>query len=172
MFDIGSNRQGWRDSAGVALRTPRWTVLPAERFMLPLGLALVAVSFLYRVLWLNRLPGINGDEAWYGVQVQRFMHGEPWSGRTPTGLPINPLLFLTEWLLLSIFKPSFWILRLPIVIWSAVGLVLTYVLYRWVYGDRRGALCVACLTACLPAHLAYSRFCWDGSFSFLSFPLF
>jgi hypothetical protein len=136
------------------------------------ALVVLAFNLTFRLLWLDRLPGVNGDEAWYGVQVQRCIQGMPWSSRTPTGLPINPLLFSTEWLLLQFCEPSFWILRLPIVIWSAAGLALTYVLYQWVYGERSESLFLVCLTACLPAHVAYSRFCWDGSFAFVSFPLF
>jgi hypothetical protein len=132
----------------------------------------MALCLALRLIWLDRLPGINGDEAWYGVQVQRLMEGTSWSGRTPTGLPTNPLLIVTHWSLLQFCEPSFWVLRLPIAIWSAVGLVLTGVFYRVLYGDRTESLVVIFVTACLPAHLAYSRFCWDSSFAFVSFPLF
>ena len=34
---------------------------------------------------LGRLPGVNGDEAWYGVQVLRLLSGEAVDWRTPTG---------------------------------------------------------------------------------------
>ena len=143
----------------------------SRRFAIAASASVLGVSLVFRVLWLDRLPGINGDEAWYGVQAARFVAGEPWTVRTPTGLVANPLLFLTESLLLCIFEPSFWVLRLPIAIWAAIGLALTYVLHRWVYGDPVEAIVVAALTSCLPAHLAYSRFCWDGSFAFVSLPL-
>jgi hypothetical protein len=135
------------------------------------SIGLLGVSLTFRLLWLDRLPGINGDEAWYGVQAMRFVAGESWTARTPTGLVANPLLFLSESLLLCFFEPSFWVLRLPIAIWAGLGLGLTYLLHRWVFGDRVEAMVVVALTSCLPAHLAYSRFCWDGSFAFVSFPL-
>lgn len=159
---------GWTGSPPTLLH---WTVSVFDGFAAVAAFAILAVSLTFRLLWLDRLPGINGDEAWYGSQILRCVRGLQWSGWTPTGLPINPLLFITEWLLLNCFEPNFWVLRLPIVIWSFVGLMLTYALYRWVYGRTDGAMLVLCLTACLPAHLAYSRFCWDGSFAFVSFPL-
>jgi hypothetical protein len=143
----------------------------SRRFAIAASAGLLLVSLGFRLLWLDRLPGINGDEAWYGVQAGRFVAGESWTARTPTGLVPNPLLFFTESLLLCFFEPSFWVLRLPIAIWAAIGLALTYVLHRWVFGDPVEAIVVGAVTSCLPAHLAYSRFCWDGSFAFVSFPL-
>jgi hypothetical protein len=172
MFPATAKPRSLRAPIGHSEAVVRRTGSVLPRFTVLAGLAVLAVSLTFRLLWLDRLPGINGDEAWYGVQVQRCLEGMTWSGRTPTGLPINPLLFLTEWLLLQICEPSFWVLRLPIAMWSAAGLGLTYVFYRWVYGERSESLFLVCLTACLPGHLAHSRFCWDGSFAFVSFPLF
>ncbi len=131
----------------------------------------LAVSLVFRFLWLDRLPGINGDEAWYGVQIEKFLAGQPWSGRTPSKLPINPLLFVSESLLLCMAEPSFWVLRLPVAMWCLIGLVLTFVLHRRVFHEAGDALLVVTFTASLPMHIAYSRFCWDASFSFATVPL-
>ncbi|MBI3467642.1 MAG: hypothetical protein HY000_31930, partial [Planctomycetes bacterium] len=133
--------------------------------------ALLGVSLCFRVVWLHRIPGINGDEAWYGVQFQRWLAGGSSSFLTPSRLPVNPMLLVTEMGLLRFLGPSFAVLRSPIVIWACVGLGLTYWLHRWVFGDRVQALLVAALTACLPAHLAYSRMCWDTSFGLVTLPL-
>ena len=134
-------------------------------------LLLFGVSLAFRLLWLGRVPGIHGDEGWYGTQVVRMLHGKSWTGWTPSRLPVNPQLFCTETALLLFVKPSGFVLRLPIAIWSIVGVVLTFHLHRSVYKDRTEAVLVSLLTACLPAHLAYARFCWDSSFSFVSVPL-
>jgi hypothetical protein len=119
---------------------------------------------------LDSLPGINGDEAWYGVQVERFLDGQVWSGRTPTGLPIGPLLFMTEAALLKVASQSFWVLRLPIALWTLVGLAATFLLHRWVFGNNTESLLVTVVLAAMPTHLAYSRFCWDSSFTLVATP--
>ncbi len=141
------------------------------RFGEVVAMALIGVSLVFRILWLDRVPGVNGDEAWYGVQAVRFVDGKTWSWQTPSGLPVNPMLFVTEVLLLKIWSPSFLILRIPIAIWACAGLAITFVLHRWYSGSRGEALLVVALTGCMPAHLAYSRFCWDSSFAFVAFPL-
>ncbi len=133
--------------------------------------ALFGVSLVFRLLWLDRIPGIDGDEGWYGVQVTRMLHGKEWSPLTPSKLPINPQLFLTEAAVLLVLEPSGFVLRLPIAIWACVGIALTYRLHSWVFGDRVEAVLTALVTACLPAHLAYSRFCWDSSFAWVSLPI-
>ncbi|MBI3467641.1 MAG: hypothetical protein HY000_31925 [Planctomycetes bacterium] len=69
--------------------------------------SLLGVSLCFRVLWLHRIPGINGDEAWYGVQVQRWLAGGSSSFLTPSRLPVNPMLLVTEMGLLRFVGPSF-----------------------------------------------------------------
>src|SRR5262245_43747402 len=86
-----------------------------KRLFLWNGLALVAVSVALRVWLLGRLPGVNGDEAWMGVQAQRWLRGSiAW--RTPTGNLINPFFFVPEVVLHALFRPSFTLLRVPAVI--------------------------------------------------------
>jgi hypothetical protein len=151
------------DADQTARRPARFTAAAAG--------AIAIVSVCFRFLWLDRLPGINGDEAWYGVQVLHFLNGQPWLARTPSGLPINPLLLATHAAILHVAEPSFWLLRLPIAVWSGVALVLTYRLHTWVFGDRVQGLIAAALVGCLPMHLAYSRLCWDPSFGLVTAPL-
>ena len=88
-------------------------LLPANYRLLPtvnaLGLLLAAVWL--RCCLLGNVPGCNGDEAWYGVQAWRAVHGEPFCWQTPTGNPLNgfflgPLALLHVW-----FAPSIALLR-------------------------------------------------------------
>src|SRR5882672_8140601 len=51
--------------------------------------ALIVVGAWFRVWRLDRVPGLNGDEAWSGVQALKFLHGESVSWQTPTGNPLN-----------------------------------------------------------------------------------
>jgi hypothetical protein len=100
-----------------------------------------------------------------------MLRGEDWTGWTPSGLPVHPLLFLSEAGLLAWRHPSFGLLRLPIALWTCVALCLTYWLHARVFRDRIESLLATTLTACLPTHLAYSRFSWDSSFGLVSFPI-
>jgi hypothetical protein len=152
-------------------RLVQWEPCRLSRPGLAAALILFGISLTIRLLWLGRVPGLNGDEGWYGSQVVRMLHGRSWSAMTPSRLPINPQLFCTEAGLLLFAEPSGFVLRLPIAIWAIGGVALTYFLHRWVYDDRAEALLVSLVTACLPAHLAYARFCWDASFSVISVPL-
>lgn len=159
------------------LNEPAAPITPPNSIGLPralrLGvLLLLASATLLRFLALDRLPGINGDEAWYGVQIRRWLD-EANSAvlLTPSGLPINPLLFLSEAILLTLFGPSFLTLRLPTAIWGCVAVWLTYRLHRWVFGDPIESLAAGVVTACLPVHLAYSRIAWDASYGLLTAPL-
>ena len=56
----------------------------------------VLVAVVLRFYGLDRLPGINGDEAWLALQVQHLLRGEHVSLRTPTHMFINPLLVATK----------------------------------------------------------------------------
>jgi hypothetical protein len=122
-------------------------------------------SLLARFAKLDRLPGINGDEAWAGVQVSRFVSGEPYTFRTTNGLFLSPFFVGTEALLLSVGPPSFLLLRLPGAVWACVGIALAYYLHGRVFRDWGEALLVVVLLATLPTHIAYSRLgAWEPSF--------
>ncbi|GEM_PF-3363882 len=104
---------------------------------------IVIVSVIFRFLWLGRLPGINFDEAYLAVQIQHFMRGEEYTLRTPTGLFFGPFLIVSHWVLLRLFQPDFFLLRLPIAFWSSIGLAVFYWLHRRAYGgvfDPYGAV--------------------------------
>lgn len=116
-------------------------------------------------LWgLGRLPGINGDEAWLAVEAKHLVYGQPFALRTPTHMFISPLLFGSEALLLAVLEPDGAVLRLPVALWSLVGLLVGYALHLRVYGDRLEAALTALLLGALPLHWAYGRLAWDPGF--------
>jgi hypothetical protein len=125
-------------------------------------LLLLTISTWFRVCGLENLPGINGDEAWYGVQAFQASTGRPFALRTPTGLPLNPFFIGIEVPLIRVFRPSYWILRVP----AALSGVLTMALTFWLGSrilDRTTALIATMLLAVLPSAIGYSRFGWDAS---------
>jgi len=124
-----------------------------------LTLLLAAVGL--RCCLLGNIPGCNGDEAWYGVQAWRAMHGEPFCWQTPTGNPLNGL-FLGPLALLHIwFAPSIALLRSVAVASGLAALAVNWLLCRWVF-DRRTAAISTVVLAILPIDIAYSRFAWDA----------
>ncbi|MCE9555960.1 MAG: glycosyltransferase family 39 protein [Planctomycetes bacterium] len=138
-----------------------------RRVLLAANLILLfAAATLCRALLLDHVPGLNGDEAWQGVQVQRWLRGEPVPWRTPTGNLINPLSFLPMAALHIWLPPSITLLRLTPLLSGLAALAVNYWLCRRVF-DRQLAAISTVILAVLPATITYSRFAWDASQSVL-----
>lgn len=123
---------------------------------------ILAVALAFRLYALGRLPGVNGDEAWYGVLAERVGRGNPYGWRTPSGNPPAPFQLGLLTLLVRLAPPSFALLRLPAVIASIAQAVLTFFVARRHLG-RGAALVALLLTAALPVEIVYARFGWDPS---------
>ncbi len=135
---------------------------------LPTVIALLLMTAVFLRIWqLGNLPGINGDEAWSGVQALRLLKGEPFSWRTPTGNPVNVFFLLPLLALHAVFAPSFTLLRSVAVVSGLLAVVANYALCRRAF-DKRTALVSTVLLAILPVNIAYSRFAWDASQSLLA----
>ena len=115
-----------------------------------------------RVFALDRLPGINADEAWYGVNVEAFLDGETPFLRTGVGNPLNPLHSLPLLALSFVLAPSLALLRVPSVIWGVAAMLFAFPLLARPLGQR-AAMLAALLLSILPAAVAYSRLGWDPS---------
>jgi predicted membrane-bound mannosyltransferase len=125
-------------------------------WLVALGLA-VLLGVVVRTVALERWPGINGDEAWYGAILQDFLSGRPTLLRTPPGNPLNPVHSLPLGLLLRVIGPTPAALRLPEVFWGILTVLLSVPLLTKPLG-RRAARLAAVLLALSPAAAAYSRF--------------
>ncbi|REJ67266.1 MAG: hypothetical protein DWQ31_11875 [Planctomycetota bacterium] len=150
-------------------RPARWSTVAH------VALILAAAVFL-RGWQIDHVPGVNGDEAWMGVQAQRFLDGFAGDGnepvesvqwRTPTGNPINWFLFWPTVLLHTWLPPSIGLLRLPALLSGLAALAVNYWLCGRVFG-RRAATISTLLFAVLPLNIAYARFGWDASQSLLA----
>jgi hypothetical protein len=131
------------------------------------ALGLVLVTVWFRCRCLGNIPGINGDEAWYGVQAVEMLHdGSRWC-RTPTGNPANPF-FLGPLTLLHAWLPSSVALLRSVAVASGLAaLAVNWLLCRWVF-DRATAAVSTVLLAIWPVAIVYSRFAWDASQSVLA----
>jgi hypothetical protein len=140
----------------------------AFRWFVQLNLVgLVVVAIWFRCHELGNLPGINGDEAWYGVQAELVLHGQPIEWRTPTGNLLNPLFFGPQLLLHALFEPSFALLRVTAVLSGLIALALNWWFCRRIFGPRTAAVSTVIL-AVLPINIVYSRLAWDASQSLLA----
>ena len=140
----------------------RW----AHRFLTFNLIALLLVAAVIRCRDLGRIPGINGDEAWYGVQVEKLLAGRPINGLTPTGNVLNPFLFGPQLFLHWLFGASFALLRTTSVLSGLAAVALNYWLCRPIFG-RRVAVVSTVILAVLPIDIAYSRLAWDTAQSVL-----
>jgi hypothetical protein len=134
--------------------------------------ALLAMACWYRCRELGHIPGLNGDEAWYGVQALALVDRGEIAWRTPTNNLLNWFYFGPLAALHLAFEPSFALLRVPAVASSLLALLVNFVLCRRLVGCKAGDVCSApwvstLLLAVLPVNIAYSRFGWDASQSLL-----
>jgi hypothetical protein len=130
-------------------------------------LGLLAAAIVLRFWDLGRLPGLNADEAWYGLAALDWLHRGQATWQTPMGNPLNVFYFGPVLALHSWFAPSIWLLRLPAVASGLAGLGANYFLARRLWGDRYAAASTVLLAA-LPINIAYSRLGWDASQTLLA----
>lgn len=121
---------------------------------------ILATSIFLRVFHLQNVPGLNGDEAFYGNQMLSLLHGHPFSAVTPNGSRLNPFHSGVVLLLLRFFPPAYWILKIPEVVSGLLVIALGYRFVRKLHGVRT-AIFMALLLASLPVLIAYSRLGWD-----------
>jgi hypothetical protein len=127
----------------------------------PLWLVVGAAIGL-RLYGMGRIPGILGDEGWYGVQVQRLLAGSGGALRTPTGNVPGIVQYGSLALLHLFFQPSAFLLRIPALLSSLAAMAVAYTLARRYFGASSGMAALVFM-ACLPVNLAYARLGWDPS---------
>lgn len=124
---------------------------------------LILAGLFLRVYAIGRLPGINGDEAWYGVAATDLASG--WRlAITPNGNPIGPLQFGELAILHLFFAPSVAVLRIPSLLSSLGAIILGYFVGKRI-GGKTTAWPVMLIMAVLPMNIAYARLGWDPSHS-------
>ncbi len=127
---------------------------------------LLGTAVLFRIDGLGNVPGVNGDEAWMGVQAESLLHGESVQWRTPTGNLLNPFHFAPQVVLHAVGEPSIARLRTTALVSSLLAIGLNFWLASRVF-DLRVAILSSALLTLLPINIAYARFAWDASQSVL-----
>ena len=128
--------------------------------------ALILAGAIMRLVSLDHLPGLNGDESWYGVLARSLSAGETSSFRTPNlGLagPVHlGLVFIFDYIGHIIGISNAVILRMPSVFCGFLAVILFYYFIKK-YISQPLALWMSALLMVFPMPVLYSRFGWEIS---------
>jgi hypothetical protein len=134
-----------------------------ERYMV---VTLLATACCLRLFALDRIPGVNGDEAWLGWKACEVAHGATLNWTTNSGNFTSPFYILPLIGLHWLFEPSVFLLRSVAVMSGLLMLPLNYFFCKRVF-DRPTAIISTLLLALLPVTIIYGRFGWEPSQSVL-----
>ncbi|MGI8589270.1 MAG: glycosyltransferase family 39 protein [Chloroflexia bacterium] len=198
--DIADARGGWLWAAALATLiltfagAPRWprgvggllpgpeddffgrgVPRPALRWEIVLAAGVIALALVLRLMNLEYMPGIFGDEGERGMDARAIVEGHPTLlfGYGWWGVP-NLYFYWISWML-RLFGDNMVGDRMVSVISGVVTVWLVYRIGRLLWGPRVG-LVAGALLAVSPLWLQYSReagestptaMCWAGGFLFL-----
>ena len=98
-----------------------------------IGAALLVIGASFRVLHLSWMPGVNGDEGWWGVWALAWRAGQPYEGYTTSGNPIDLLFLIPIAILHGYASPSFLLLRTVAAGVNLLALPVGFLLARRVF---------------------------------------
>jgi hypothetical protein len=124
--------------------------------------ALIGAAIVLRVMRLSSVPGVSGDEGWWGIQALAWLAGRPYEARTTSGNPIDLLLLVPLGLLHGVAPPSFLLLRVIPAAANLLALAAGYWFVRRLYGTTTAWVYTVGL-AILPTAIVHSRICQDPS---------
>jgi hypothetical protein len=125
-------------------------------------IALIATGAWFRVMRLSSVPGVSGDEGWWGMQALAWWAGRPYEAYTTSGNPTDQFLLAPLAVLHGILPPTFGLLRALPAAANLLALPVGFLLARRVFGSTTAWAYTVGL-AVLPAAIAHSRICQDPS---------
>ena len=123
---------------------------------------LLGFAFWFRLTRLATVPGISGDEAWWGIQALAWSSGKPYETHTTSGNPIDMFFLVPVAFVHIIAPPSFLLLRIVPTIVNLLALPVGFWCVRRLYGSETAWIYTLAL-ALLPTAVAHSRICQDPS---------
>ena len=124
--------------------------------------SLLGTAICFRLMYLSSIPGISGDEGWWGVQAIAWLSGRPFEARTTSGNPIDLFFLIPLALVHAIAPPSFLLLRILPALVNLLALPIGFWFVRRLYGSTTAWIYTVAL-AIMPAAIAHSRICQDPS---------
>jgi hypothetical protein len=128
--------------------------------------ALLGIAAWFRLAHLSSMPGIDGDEGWWGVQALGWLKGQPYLTRTTSGNTIDMELLIPVALVHELGAPSFFLLRSWPAFSNLLALVIGFFFLRRTFGLTTAWIQTLAL-AIAPTAIAHSRICQDPSQSIL-----
>jgi hypothetical protein len=111
---------------------------------------------------LSSVPGISGDEGWWGVQAHAWLSNRPYEAHTTSGNPTDFLFLIPVALVQKLAPPSFLLLRTVPTLVNLLALPVGFLFVRRLYGSTTAWMYTVGL-AILPTAIAHSRICQDPS---------
>jgi len=123
---------------------------------------LIAAAAWFRVWHLGTMPGVSGDEGWWGVNAIAWLDGRPYEARTTSGNPTDLFLLAPLAAVHAFGPPSFWLLRIVPAAVNVLALPIGFFFVRRIFGTTTAAIYAVAL-AVAPTAIAHSRICQDPS---------
>jgi len=133
-----------------------------RRILTAVIVALLGTATCFRLMALSSVPGISGDEGWWGVQAIAWLSDRPYEAHTTSGNPIDLFLLVPLGCVHAIAHPSFLLLRIVPAFVNLLALPVGFWLVRRVYGKTTAWIHTVGL-AIMPTAIAHSRICQDPS---------
>jgi hypothetical protein len=134
-----------------------WTDRALQGLVAVVVVAVAAGGLWLRLFRLESVPLPTSDEAYYGLQTWRMLHGDPFEVRTTSGNLLSPLFVITQAPILAWGGPTVWALRLPAALAGLAAVAVAYRLGRRMMGVEGGVLASLGLLS-LPVAVLFSRY--------------
>ena len=109
-------------------------------------------------LYLNRVPGLMGDEASEGQNVFELLESETWTIRGERSY-IGPLIDYARVPFVQVFGYTVLALRIPLLLFSIATFWLAVIVFKRLFGEETYLMAVAALVFS-PVYLTYQRLGW------------
>jgi len=123
---------------------------------------LLGTACCFRLMRLSSVPGISGDEGFWGVQALAWLQGRPYVTHTTSGNPIDLVFLIPIAWLHAVWPPSFRLLRAVPALANLLALPIGFWFVRRAFDEKTAWIFTVAL-ACLPTAIAHSRICQDPS---------
>ena len=133
-----------------------------RRLVTILIVTLLGTATCFRLMRLSSVPGISGDEGWWGVQAHAWVSNRPYEAHTTSGNPTDLFFLIPVALVQKLAPPSFLLLRTVPTLVNLLAIPVGFLFVRRLYGNAT-AWIHAVGIAVLPTAIAHSRICQDPS---------
>jgi 4-amino-4-deoxy-L-arabinose transferase-like glycosyltransferase len=133
-----------------------------RRLVTILIVTLLGTATCFRLMRLSSVPGISGDEGWWGVQAHAWVSNRPYEAHTTSGNPTDLFFLIPVALVQKLAPPSFLLLRTVPTLVNLLAIPIGFLFVRRLYGNTTAWMHAVGL-AVLPTAIAHSRICQDPS---------